>query len=253
MHGVHKSIVFSYRAKGSYDPLNRELIDQFAGDDILVFSRVRLNFRKTDALTYLSKIKIHSMAKRAARCVKEVVARRGIQAFVGEDREKELFTATMHKCHGIKFHDNQDGQLNEENFEFLLSFKKPIVFHINPYKLEYFLSNATGTVHAPIVFAHLGALDSDSLYWSKPRELLQKYDFLYTDTAAHIFSNHLIRFLQETPAKVLFGSDGPVVSQGSTRCLFRQAGRELYGDGEKALDLVSQNTQDFCKRSGWAF
>jgi len=252
MFNIQKTVVFPYMFPGSYDELNREILDIFADESIIPFARLRLNFKGRDALKYLSLIKIPGMAKRSYRIAKEISGRKDIPAYEGEHEEKARFSIVMERCKGIKFHDNQDGQLTEQNFEFLLSFGKPIVIHINPYKLEYFLNLFPSAVKAPIVIAHLGAADADSLYLPKTIELLKKYDFLYTDIAAHVCASHVIPFLREVPEKLLFGSDGPVVSQGSTKCLLIQSGRELFKSEDKALEIVSQNSIEFCGKSGWA-
>lgn len=252
MFDIQKTVVFPYCAPGSYDDLNKELIESFADENILPFARLRFNFKKIDAYKYLSKIKIPGIGKRGYRILKEINGRRGIVTYKDEDQEKLRFTESMRHCKGIKFHDNQDGHLNEKHFEFLLSFNKPIVMHINPYKLEYFLSIYKEKVNAPIIIAHLGACDADKVYLKKTREILKKYDFLYTDLAAHICANHLVPFLREIPEKVLFGSDGPVISQGSIKCLLLQSSRELYKNTDGALKVISQNSADFCHKSGWA-
>jgi len=251
MFGVQKTVVFPYKSPHSYQVLNQEIIDTFADNNILPFSRLRLNFRSGDAFRYLSKIKIHGISKRSLRIIKEIKGRRGIPAYQDEETEKGRFSATMEHCKGIKFHDNQDGHLQEEQFEFLLSFRKPIVMHINPYKLEYFLSLFSSAVHAPVVIAHLGGIDADSIYLEKTREMLKKYDWLYTDTAAHVFANYLVPFLREIPEKILFGSDGPVVSQGSTMALVQQCGRELFKDKDKSVEIIAENSGVFCRESGW--
>ena len=253
MSDIQKTIVFPYQFPGSYETLNHEILDVFADDDILPFARLRLNFKKTDCMKYLTKIRIDSPLKRIARVFKEIDNRRCIATYGDEAEEKSRFTDIMDKFRGIKFHDNQDGHLTEEHFEFLLSFRKPIVLHINPFKLDYFLSLFANSVQAPLVIAHLGAPDSDSIYLVKTREILQRYDFLFTDTAAHVCSNHLVPFLQEVPEKVLFGSDGPVINQGSTRCYFQQGSRALFNDKDKWESVVEQSTADFCGRSGWTF
>lgn len=251
MFNIQKTIVFPYMSPGSYDKLNHEILDNFADEDLIPFARLRLNFRRRDALRYLSLINVPGMAKRSYRIAKEISNKKGIPAYDGENEEKARFSTTMERCKGIKFHDNQDGQLTKQNFEFLLSFGKPIVLHINPYKLEYFLDLFPGAVKAPIVIAHLGAEDADSVYLPKTRQLLKTYDFLYTDIAAHVCANHVVPFLREIPEKLLFGSDGPVVSQGSTKCLLIQSGRELFKDKDKVLEVVSQNSIEFCRKSGW--
>jgi len=251
MSGVQKTIVFPYRAPGSYENLNKEIIESFANESILPFARLRLNFKKIDALKYLTKIKVPGLTKKVLRIIKEINNRKGIVNYKDEEQEKIRFSTIMEHCKGIKFHDNQDGHLHEKHFEFLVSFGKPIVLHINPYKLEYFLSLFETKIKAPIVIAHLGAGDADRIYLEKTRELLKRYDFLYTDIAAHVCANHLVPFLRETPKKVLFGSDGPVVSQGSTKYLILQTGRELFKDGDQALDIIKQNSTDFIKKSGW--
>lgn len=252
MSGVGKTIVFPYRAPGSYESLNRELIEKFACDTILPFARLRLNFRKGDAYKYLGKIAIPGAGKRILRILKEINNRKGIVSYHDERAEISRFEKVMPECAGIKYHDNQDGHINEEHFDFLLSFHKPIVLHINPFKLDYFLRRASTLVKAPVIIAHLGADDADQIYLRKTREMLNQYDMLYTDIAAHVCANHLVPFITETPNKVLFGSDGPVVSQGSTKSLIIQAGRELYRDGNRALNIIEANSRDFMEKSNLA-
>lgn len=251
MSDVGKTIVFPYMSPGSYDELNTEILDVFADEDIIPFGRLRFNYKPGDALKYLSRININSVSKRSLRIIKEIIGRKDIPTFADEKEEKARFSAMMRRCKGIKFHDNQDGHLHEQHFEFLISFGKPIIIHINPYKLEYFLSIYKHSVKSPIVIAHLGAIDADSIYLTKTIEMLKKYDFLFTDTAGHVCANYVIPFLSEVPEKILFGSDGPVVSQGSTKCLLIQCGRELFKDKGKGLAIIEKNTVDFCNRSGW--
>ncbi|MFV2004702.1 MAG: hypothetical protein ACC650_05810 [Gammaproteobacteria bacterium] len=251
MFDIQKTVIFPYCAPGSYDELNRELIESFADESILPFARLRFNFKPSDAYKYLTKLKIPGIGKRGYRILKEINGRRGIAAYKDEDQEMLRFTESMKHCRGIKFHDNQDGHLHEKHFEFLLSFNKPIVMHINPYKLEYFLSLYEDKVKAPIVIAHLGDCEADKVHLEKAKAILKKFDFLYTDTANHVCANHLVPFMREVPEKVLFGSDGPVISQGSIKGLMLQCSRELYKNTDGVLKQVSQNTAAFCRKSGW--
>ena len=248
---IQKTIVFPYRYPGSYDHLNREILNLFADENILPFARIRFNFKSMDALKYLSVIKIRSPHKRIQRALKEIMGRKGIAPYRNEEEEKIRFAEIMRRSSGIKFHDNQDGHLHENHFQYLLSFEKPIVFHINPFKLDYFLSLHAAHVRSPIVIAHLGASDGDSIYLAKTIDLLKNYDFLYTDTAAHVCANHVIPFLREVPKKILFGSDGPVVSQGSIRYLIEQTGRAMFNDKGAGLQMIADNSAAFCRAAGW--
>jgi len=150
----------------------------------------------------------------------------------------------------IKFHDYQDGTLTEEIFYKLLKFKKPMLFHISPYKLAYFLEKMHN-INVPIIIAHLGksglGLNEESLAIT----LAKQYDFIFLDTGGITDITLLKKVLDNVPYKLVFGSDGPVFSPRAIELTLLDACKILKKNFDSILKIFERNSHEILRFSNY--